>query len=133
MTSYSFLLLFIGQSIPVDNVLFAAQRLSVIEGAEGVFQDAGEVSGNCVPDGAVADAFEVLADQVVNFFSELRQDCVGVFLNSLFLGKAEGVDGWSVEHGVLFRCLFGVENYTISDTKVQHQENTNKVGKMVVV
>ena len=90
-------LFFIGDRVPVGNALFAAQRVGVICGTEGVFQDAGEVSGNCVPDGAVADAVEVLADQVVNVLSELRQDCVATFLNAFFLGKAEGVDGGS-EH-----------------------------------
>jgi hypothetical protein len=29
--------------------------------------------------------------------------------------------------------LFGVVNFTINNTKKQHQENTNKVEKMVVV
>jgi len=30
-------------------------------------------------------------------------------------------------------CLFGVVNFTTNNTKKQHQENTDKVGKMVVV
>ena len=43
MTSYSFLLLFIGESIPDGNALFAAQRVGVVVGPEGVFQTVREV------------------------------------------------------------------------------------------
>lgn len=79
-------LFFIGDRVLVGNALFAANRVGIVVGSEGVFQEVRKVAGNPVPDGAVADAVEVLADQVVNVLSELRQDCVAAFLNAFFLG-----------------------------------------------
>ena len=57
VTANRLLFFLVGLSIPDGNALFASNRVSVVVGSEGVFQEVRKVAGNPVPDGAVADAF----------------------------------------------------------------------------
>lgn len=93
-TTYSFLLLFIGESISDGNALFAANRVGVVVGSEGVLQKIREAVGEDDP-GATLGAFEALVDQLVDVVAELGLDLSSRSHVPSGLCEAEGVDGRS--------------------------------------
>lgn len=97
MTSYSFLLLFIGESISDGNALFATQRVGVVGGSKGILQKVGEVVREDDP-GATLGTFEALVDQLINVVAELGLDLSSRSHVPGGLCEAEGVDRWRAEH-----------------------------------